>query len=327
MIVSGVSLKMEIKDIFYEERYYNILYYLKENGVVYCNELLDFDINQLLFVPGTTEEILNGVIGLVNSIKSLKNKEMINLSDTPEADHYVTQPDVDLNMGKVAVYEEEKEESDCSRNSIMTVCTHESDEVLIDEVFSNIPHGGLLIRHCNKLGIKYVNELRDFSFDAEGIKGIGYASMQKLHKEYLKFLNSAYSQETYDDLIAIISDINKRIPIRLLHHFGLGEDIIKELSDKGCTYIADICNSKLLTSRQYLNIVKLRGFFVVPIDKQFENILNEQKDMPKRCLFQRIQGLTLQIIADDNRITRERVRQIINKICENLLIYAELIGA
>jgi len=326
MIEAGVSLTMEIKDIFSEEKYDDILYYLKENGVVHCNELLDFDINQLLFVPGATEEVLNDVIGLIDSIKSSKNKHAINILDTPNINHDAIQSDEEQNAGKVVVYEDEGKESDCSRSSNSNIQTHERDDILIDEVFSNIPHGGLLIRHCNKIGIKYVNDLKDFSFDVREIKGIGRSSMQKLHKEYMIFLNSAYGQETRDDLAEIISDINKMIPIRLMHHFGLAEDIGKEFVDRGFSYIEDICNNNL-TNRQYFNIIKLRDFFVVPIDKQFNNKLNEQKDMSKRCLMQRIQGLTLQTIADDNKITRERVRQIINKVCENLLMYAEVIGA
>lgn len=324
MIKAEFSLTMKIKEFFAEKKYDNILYYLKENGVVYFNELLDFDINKLLFVPGVTEEALNDVIIFIKNIKNVNN-DVINISDYSNTNCYSVQSDKQQNTGKILLYKDERKESNLSRKSKVSIKAHE-DDLLINEIFSCISHGELLIRHCNTIGIKYVNQLKDFSFDSREVKGIGHSSMQKLHNEYINFLNSDYVQQTREELSIIIPDINKNIPIRLMQHFGIEEDIVKEFLDKGITSIDDICNNRL-TNRQYRAIIKLRYILVVPINKQFENKLNEQKDMPKSCLMKRIQGLTLQAIADDTNITRERVRQIINKACNNLLIYAEIIGA
>ena len=103
---------------------------------------------------------------------------------------------------------------------------------------------------------------------------------------------------------------------------------IDKLQNDGYSTLADIADisEKSLSQYPYSLIQKALPCISVPMALYFQEQLGRVGETSKYCLIQKLQGDTLQKIANDISRTRERVRQIIDKSLGELLGSSELVA-
>ena len=198
-------------------------------------------------------------------------------------------------------------------------------DMTVDKLFGNQPHGGLLIRHCRSIGIHTMADLSEFSFSAKEVNGIGANSMQKLKNVYLEKLDQFATDDAQDRVLPNFPDMNRRLKLSTLVIAGLTDSAIAQLSNCGY-HIVDDLYTRELSIRNFFALREVFSFLSLPITMHFENKLKSLKDISFDSILQKSKGETLQTIADNYNLTRERVRQIIAKSCRTLLPYAEMVA-
>lgn len=66
---------MTIQELYYDERFNNVVYFLSECGFSSLEDLKDFDFDELLFVPGVSEEIIEDVKKLYVDIQNVQEQK------------------------------------------------------------------------------------------------------------------------------------------------------------------------------------------------------------------------------------------------------------
>ena len=78
---------MTIQELYYDERFNNVVYFLSECGFSSLEDLKDFDFDELLFVPGVSEDIIEDVKKLYVDIQNVQeqktDRETANEKDFP----------------------------------------------------------------------------------------------------------------------------------------------------------------------------------------------------------------------------------------------------
>lgn len=179
-----------IYTLYKDERFEKIRYYLKERGFISLDALVNFDFDELLFVPG--------VSGLLIS----EAKQLFFLygspSSTAEETASAAEPVCEQNLASlenVDIDEAERQNDQCEILSQQAV---KIKDALITDVYSNVPRSAPFIIKCTNDGRLYMSQLSDIDFDqAANLKGIGIASAENLRKIYIKFINSPSLPEGY----------------------------------------------------------------------------------------------------------------------------------
>jgi hypothetical protein len=189
-------------------------------------------------------------------------------------------------------------------------------DVLIEDVFFDLAHGGQLIEYCHAQGMKTIADMQNFSFDHREIKGIGNTSMKKLQNTYhdvvIKFSSEKYmNNEKFSD----IPQVNRGIPLK-----------IEDLNNQGYFYLDDVCQ-RGLPIHLYVYFKDILQEYQTPIGDIFAKQVDSLKEPTYICFTQRAHGYTLQKIADRFNITREGVRQVVLKTVHRIAPCANIIAS
>lgn len=386
---------IKIEELYSDQKFDLIVFYLKEYGIILADSLQCFDFNKLNFVPGVAPELVEEAKQLYFSfaipaaeelaageqntaqpmvefefkpqkfdeccesiedeIELDKEPEKQSLPDAQITDVYefvprsasfirycldknkkmmsqLTKEDFILalslrGLGVTSVKRLEDIYLDFYNNpkNYVSMRDEESSEgtTSIEDVFGHLPHGGALIRYCREEGIETIQQLKYFDFDHRVVKGIGEQSMKKLHQVYLSTIETISDAFVEADSFSNISDENRRMTIQALKYCGVSLEVIRKLNSQGYYFVEDICK-KGLSAYDYHQIKKVIVELECPISKMFSTKFNALKDIEKVCLTRRCHGDTLQKIADDVGLTRERVRQITAKRVRNLMSTANM---
>lgn len=314
-------MALKIEDLYDDNRFDLIVFYLAKNGILFSDDLAAFDFSELMFVPGISDDLIADARSLYLKSISEDYTENIQKAETSNiATQYKPLSDERPQNTTNVIMDDniQKPSSEISR-------TDDVWDIPIEDVFGDLPRGDLFIHYCLGKGIKNISQITDFFFDASKVKGIGAASMEMIHQAYLDAKHKL-ATDILPSLNPIdIASENLALPINTLPKLGAPSAIIDVLQKHGYSTLADI-SEKGLSQYHYSLIQKALPRIRIPIASYFEEQLNRVGERSRYCLIQKCQGATLQKIADSLRLTRERVRQIISKSCRTLRDSAEMVA-
>ncbi|MCL2111271.1 MAG: hypothetical protein FWH32_03270 [Clostridiales bacterium] len=160
--------------------------------------------------------------------------------------------------------------------------------------------------------------------DLMSIRNMG----RKTCDEILDFIKSISPQQANSGLqcqIEGIHEFNKRIPILLLSSIGVSQDAISFLSDSGFKAIDDLYGRNL-RPREYTIMRPVVEYLKTSVVDHFVAEMYSLKDQWRTCIIGRGKGATLQEVGEEIGVTRERVRQIVEKVSRLLRGSADLIA-
>lgn len=388
----------KIENLYADNKFESVVYYFKANGILYTDDLSSFDFNELLFIPGVTEDVIQDVVEIYRtylssnqktSVVNSQNTAILNFQeheknqiedvqirepaeaqsqlpqsyDAPIADVYRNIPrsanfisycksngktqmsqlssddfaqaihikglgSLSVKILKDTYYNFLNHPQITLSNINETIFIDENiSEIRIERIFSSLPHGEAFICYCHNHEIKNALQLQDFSFDHITVKGIGTDSMEKLREAYSSALKKL-PESTYlkPNLFNDIPQENHGLELRFLECYFEALDSIQILHANGYFFVDDICKKGISLYHYWLiheALAKLKS----PISHIFIEQINHLKESYRNSLMRKSQGDTLQRIADDMNITRERVRQLNAKAIQNLILFANMIAS
>ncbi len=192
----------------------------------------------------------------------------------------------------------------------------------------------LFLKFCNDKGLIMFSELSEFDFDALIYeKGFGAGRIQKIKDRYAFILENIdmLHKNSYVSIKAASVDSikvhssNNNLPISFLRNIGVQEKILEELKARNLQVVNDIvvALSSETAKKELIKTFGKRKFDVLvgtlktleaPLHTIAYSILEEiRADRSFEVYIKRSDGFTLQEIADEYGLTRERVRQIEKK--------------
>ena len=66
---------MTIQELYYDDGFSNVVYFLSECGFSFLEDLKAFDFDELLFVPGVSEDIIEEAKRLYFDSKNVQEQE------------------------------------------------------------------------------------------------------------------------------------------------------------------------------------------------------------------------------------------------------------
>ena len=205
----------------------------------------------------------------------------------------------------------------------------EKKELTIAQAFSENTYN-LFVKYCDRKGLELLSELKGFDFDTLIFEnGFGVGKIQKIKDRYNDVLENIdkYSDNSYVCSIQQESKLsihftNENLPIDVLKNFGISEQLITELKENKfeiVDHLKETINSEELKLKLFKKIGKRKIDLIIgalkSLEKSLYDIANDllQKIRNERSFeiyIKRSEGFTLQEIADEYNLTRERVRQI-----------------
>lgn len=183
----------------------------------------------------------------------------------------------------------------------------------------------IFVKYCEEKNIHYLADLINFDFnELKNIKGLGSGKIKLIKERYYsicptaeKFVNDNYPSEI------IFDNINQSLleyDVNFFISLGLNKKLIKLLNKNGYKKIKDLQNiDKKIFSKQ-LNIKDFSPFYdleknltkdsVELLEMLLESCIDDENY--QMCL-KRSEGKTLEEIGYEYGLTRERIRQKLNK--------------
>jgi hypothetical protein len=146
--------------------------------------------------------------------------------------------------------------------------------------------------------------------------------------ELLPFRETASRPETDSSKPHYLKNIdpeNKPIPISLLRNIGISEGELDLCLRNNILTVGDLCDRGPVPREQSFARV-IDSYFSVPVTQRFTEAVEALKPREKISLAKRCTGSTLEEIGKELHVTRERVRQILDKTRRKLAGVAELIA-
>ncbi len=204
----------------------------------------------------------------------------------------------------------------------------ESDEFLHPtDLISPLP---LSVRAKNCLkhaGISSLEELLSMAEeDLMNIRNTGAKTCQ----EILAFRKTAAFPESNSSKLYYLENVaseNRQIPVSLLPKIGISKQGSDLFLKNNLFTVGDLCD-RGLTPREYSYVRMVNGYLSIPATQHFVDAIEALKESEKISMIRRCNGATLKEIGQELNVTRERVRQILVKICRKrkLLGAAELVA-
>lgn len=197
----------------------------------------------------------------------------------------------------------------------------------------------LFVEYCYDNNLKYIDELEYFEYEKlSHVSGIGQRKINAIinHfyevKDILDFLEDSLEGNIEAALFTEINDDLKQLSIESMAVLGINLRTLHLLEKHNITTIGDIYNIsrvKLASMVGERNIEKFHGvqkYFkyscIELLGKIFE-LLSDDDDY--KIFLKRASGYTLQELADENGLTRERIRQIAKKFNNKISPFIEQI--
>ena len=197
----------------------------------------------------------------------------------------------------------------------------------IDDVYSSSYK--LFLRHCKRNNLLYMEELTDEFFDGlESIKGFGAKSISKLKVVYAGynpeiFLDNSSSSDSASEVhrIYCVGEKIEALSVDSLKMLGVSLCTVNDLKNHNIYTLTELSNVRIghleavLKGSAFKEILDAENLLNESPTKIFENVLSEMETSDNYiALLYRAEGFTLQETGDDIGKTRERVRQIVNKM-------------
>lgn len=229
---------------------------------------------------------------------------------------------------KNAIKNSEKRE----KQNVQQDAVHEKNR--IDEVFSeNI--FTLFRDYCRSKGIETVDQINEISVDEViNLKGLGQVKVKrllaKIEEEGLVLGQKNKRKEVYP--FKKIHSTNKILSIEILFSFGISRQVIRALNFAGIKTLRDLKKQTetsllhILDKKRYAYLLEIKEVFEKPLKEVVAlNISKHENERGFEFYLDRAEGKTLQIIADENGLTRERVRQICVKFEQEIYVAINII--
>ena len=251
------------------------------------------------------------------------------------------------NVGKTVV----EEITGVLNNPVIKICGEDfscSGEVsatsvsgIGDKQIAEVFEGGvfnLFVQHCRLTGRNQIKDLVGFKYEELlTIKGFGVkkisAVLEMLKEiERLTTNESAETSTSSGTLNLLVSEkkiyihpTNRKCGVSILRLVGITNLAITALTEASYDTLGDLngidCHI-FIEKVKYRNVdalLKALEQFVNPFEEVLDEILNEYaKDKAFEVFLRRAEGQTLQSVAEEYGITRERVRQICNNTIKKL---------
>jgi hypothetical protein len=193
-----IHLALTIDDLYADVKFDRVRFYLQERGLSNLDFLTCFDFNDLMFVPGLSEETVISAKDIYKQALRNENDEIELESGTLVLDSNSTQQCVYLPIPIASNVE--------STSNISAQNLHMDQDTPIVEVFAGLPRCGSFIRSCFKFGKTMMSQLSMSDFDsAIEIKGIGAASIEELRKAYISYTGEKLSKPTETILLTDVA--------------------------------------------------------------------------------------------------------------------------
>ena len=137
--------------------------------------------------------------------------------------------------------------------------------------------------------------------------------------------NHEFANELEDYWLDNVSPDNMKIPLPLLRHVGVSQEGISLLLQEGIQTVEDLCLRKV-PFHECFAILPAVGYLPVSVFIHFKEDVGSLSDSARTCVLGRCNGATLREIGDGIDVSRERVRQIVEKTCRDLRNAADLVA-
>ncbi len=203
----------------------------------------------------------------------------------------------------------------------------------------------LFLNYCEKNNITYLDELKNFDFSIlKNIKGFGDKRIEtlKVYIEHIEYNETEYLENIpQEEKVFLLEEINDyfkdiKLNVALNPLNALDKTILKVCEEKKLKDLIDLKTIKICElndldgfgKKKMTDLLKRMERFSYNIDKFAKNEFMEIKSQIK-YIFHREKiinkRLTLEAIGEINKITRERVRQEIEKSKINVNFFLNLI--
>ena len=201
------------------------------------------------------------------------------------------------------------------------VCERSLGEMEIEQFFYGNSFN-LFVSYCKGHGLIRICDLYDFDFQKlAGLRGMGIGKIKKITEKYNLIVSEKYvvkpkCETVFFGINKEMSDVN----IDVLVCFGISISTINTLKKAGYTIIGDMEGigeqklSEIVGKRNIYRFKSVAEKLHLTNKKLLSYVLKDDRGSESYQIFlMRAKGSTLQEIADGIGLTRERVRQKINK--------------
>ena len=183
----------------------------------------------------------------------------------------------------------------------------------------------LFLKYCEENGLKVMDDLKGYDFaNLQGVDHIGVGKINDIRsrckaffgEEALTSFSESCDIEAFHEINEDIADCD----IDFLCTFDIKKRAVQSLRKNGCRTVGDLKDvskatlKKLLTVGSYKNLIAAEEYLSKPLGQLLESRLQGLSEEPGYMItVLRAEGYTLQAIGDSYHVTRERIRQIVNK--------------
>lgn len=282
---------MNLQDILPEEKHHPIVAFLQEVGIVTVGQLLNFDTDELYFVPGVSLDDVVEAIALVNTVR-----KQFDLAHECTNERCLTS----------TIDEERESDARPDATALKWEKLVPADEIGIGEAFSDLAGYTLFEKYCNENGIDFLSGLCNSDFHPANFEGIDDSIRVGLQQRF----NALFELLPIRDCSFVKDEQSKQLPFDV-------DDLLVSVA-KGCFKKIDVDAmaavknaAEAYHSNKPESRIKVQQTLVQLFSTALLKIGNSEFEM-------RVQGNTLEACGKAAGLTRERIRQIVGKICRRL---------
>ncbi len=234
-----------IENFYSDSKFENIVFYLKENGILSVKELINFNFEKLWYVPGILPEVIVDAQNMYTFYLESGSK-IINRNVTePSSDNNINISHEDLIYTPPITT---KKESTITLDNIAGIkedvcCT---SDALIEDVYSGIPRNLAFVNWCKANEKTLMSQITVDDFDkAKTLKGLGVSSAERLLDVYHKFYGGegiCLSKDSFNFVHLSDKTLTEVLIEDVFSSFPHGEQLIRHCHTQGIKTIADMQN-------------------------------------------------------------------------------------
>lgn len=309
---------MTIQELYCDHRFNNVVYFLSECGFSFLEDLKAFDFDELLFVPGVSENIIEEAKRLYLDSQNVQEQEPAYEAVTEE------DPSALVTETIASISSSVDFSPKVELQNLLLQCT-DSLRSIFQEVSSSNQIAGLrafvedmeTTEGIDKSVLIFLCDSLEEHFQRESTGGSELATYSAEEENLLRAVNieTVFTEVKRGSAMIRYCNENGLVTLWDLRDFDFSYKRIKGLGPD----TAEACkNAYKLAVKYTINPASGEPKEEVDPVKQFVETYNALKDNARSCLLLKAQGQTLQEIGESIGVTRERVRQIIAKTMRKL---------